>query len=309
MNPILQQLKDPHIRRLAWCLFADPMAHISSAAHLDLGEWHDITALEDWLKKLDQQPKPLHDYILAGNHRLLGSYFERLWQFFFSYHPQWNLLADHVQIIHEKQTLGELDLIVRNPEHDIVHIELATKWYLQAPGHTGANTHDWLGPQTKDRLDLKIKKLKDKQFPFAQHPQVIDHLKTNNLPLPQAQRLVMKGGLFTQLGEDFTLPSCTPPTIEVFPWCHHQTLGSWTRDSHLYCLLEKHEWLGPAQITEHSRILTRAQLLEVTYDHFVKGRHPYALMICDLGSMDLYSHETQQMEVARIMVVKDDWPR
>lgn len=305
MTPILQQLQDPHVRRLAWCLFSQPMAHISAARTFDIQQWHDQAFLENWLRQLDQNPESISEYILAGNHRLLGSYFERLWQFFFSHCPGWKLLADHIQIIHNKQTLGELDLLVRSPDDEALHIELATKWYLQIPGRSGDQAADWLGPQTKDRLDLKINKLEAKQFPFIGDEQVIDHLLRQGLPIPQQQFLIMKGGLFAQHEKQYQQASCIPDDFPIQTWCHHRDVHNCIAKHGDFKLLDKHAWLGPAMRTRNTEdSMSYEKLLVMMERHFRHSQYAYALMVSDLGPPDT----EQTIERQRIMVVHDDWP-
>lgn len=304
MKSNLEQLTDPHVRRLAWSLLSPPMAQISTTPAFDICQWHEAKHVQNWLKQLNAQPTSLHDYILAGNHRLLGSYFERLWQFFFNQYPGWTLLADHIQVIHEKQTLGELDLLVESPKGEVLHIELATKWYLQIPGQSGAHTSDWLGPQTKDRLDLKIKKLEEKQFPFANDERVMQHLKQANLPPPQYQFLIMKGGLFAQQGEHYEKAQCIPTDLVIHPWCHHKDIRQCFAQDHVYRLLDKHAWLGPALSNSNLENLSYEALIQAMDTHFNDSAYPYALMVADFGPTDQASDSEKQ----RIMVVHNHWP-
>jgi len=101
------------------------------------------------------------------------------------------VLANNIQIIENKITLGELDFIVQNKSsNDILHIELANKFYLLD------KNKKWIGPNKKDSLLQKIAKLKEKQFPLLFHKRTKDFLLENKIDLNIKQRIVFKTQLF-----------------------------------------------------------------------------------------------------------------
>lgn len=103
--------------------------------------------------------------------------FGRKMESFFSHaithSSRYDLLAENVQIISNKVTLGELDFLLKHTEtQQLIHVELACKFYLYDPYRKGNNEYcHWVGPNRNDFLDRKIEKLKDKQLPLLQHPE------------------------------------------------------------------------------------------------------------------------------------------
>ncbi len=81
----------------------------------------------------------------------------------------YKLLAENIQIISGKQTLGEFDFVVKRVrDGQIIHIELVHKYYLFDPTVQGTEMEHWIGPNRGDQLDFKLDKLRDHQFPLLQ---------------------------------------------------------------------------------------------------------------------------------------------
>ncbi|GMG87489.1 DUF1853 family protein [Biformimicrobium ophioploci] len=99
-------------------------------------------------------------------HRRLGIYFEDLCAFIFEHHPDYRLLARNLPIRDSGKTLGELDFVLEYlPEQAIEHWEVAVKFYLQVRDGTGQTV--WVGPGLRDRLDVKLARMANHQFPIA----------------------------------------------------------------------------------------------------------------------------------------------
>lgn len=299
--------KNSAVRHLAWCLLSEPLAVIPDVTPLLI---KPSQTLVDWLKQLDHQPEPLQDYIAKQNTRLLGSYFECLWQYFFIHYPEWTLLGHHIQIQHDKQTLGELDILARDTaNNDNFHVELAVKFYLQQPQTSGEKLEHWLGPQSRDRLDLKLDKLSNKQLPFFHHNATQDALKQRHLPTNAKQTLALKGYLF----EPFNASNNTDATyfhssihtkVNTGHWLHHKDSQALFLDDNQWVVLPKHQWLGPYQHTPDSDldILNNTQAKQRVDDHFHHAHFPYALMLVSVS-------EPQLKETSRFMLVHNDWPK
>lgn len=288
------------VQHLAWCLFAPSLIHPDS-------EPISITApvtsdLSTWLETLDHNPQPLIDYIQSQNHRLLGSYYECLWQFIASHAPGWEMLAHHFQVHGSQQTLGELDLIARLDQR-LMHLELAVKFYLKPQNLSGELTSHWVGPQSHDRLDLKLEKLTKKQLPFLYREETQQALADANLPLPELQRVSIQGYLFTHWqDQEWSLPPSVNPDALVKQWLFAREItqvvceGDWV-------VLPKPLWLGPySPKAEPLPILQPKEVHQHIDDHFLNSRHPYALMLAKLTPGA--PHE----EYERYFVVHNQWP-
>ena len=128
---------------------------------------------------------------------VLGKRIERLFEYYLQQHPDYDLLAKNIQIIHHKITIGELDFLVfdkTNANH--IHVELVFKFYLYDPS-TAEEKERWIGPNRKDRLVDKLHKLKEKQFPLLFKEETQPELTKLNLAQEKwIQKICFKANLF-----------------------------------------------------------------------------------------------------------------
>lgn len=83
----------------------------------------------------------------------------------------YNLLYENVQVLEGNKTIGELDFIIEEKESkELIHLELAYKFYLFDPSISSQAIKNWIGPNRNDSLHEKLEKLKSKQFPLLYHP-------------------------------------------------------------------------------------------------------------------------------------------
>lgn len=111
----------------------------------------------------------------------------------------YELLAQNLQIIDQKQTIGELDFLLWDKkENCALHLELAFKFYLLLPdNHPGLDR--LVGLNGEDRLDLKLNKLNQRQFPNLFNPVISNTLKKLNIdPQQTKQELALYGFYFSQ---------------------------------------------------------------------------------------------------------------
>lgn len=78
---------------------------------------------------------------------------------------------ENTQLIEDKKTIGEIDFILENKNtQQLIHMELAYKFYLFDPSISSKIVNNWIGPNRNDSLREKLAKLKKKQFPLLYHP-------------------------------------------------------------------------------------------------------------------------------------------
>jgi len=79
-------------------------------------------------------------------------------------------ITDGLQIQEDNRTVGELDALYY--DHGTpVHLEVAYKFYLYDTLNEPADPlARWIGPNRKDNLSLKLRKMADRQFPLLHHP-------------------------------------------------------------------------------------------------------------------------------------------
>lgn len=206
--------------------------------------------------------------------RRLGLYFEQLWQLLISHQFNQTIIAANRQITHAGTTLGALDLLSYcNQQNTYFHYELAVKFYLEAK-LSDAETK-WIGPNSRDRLDLKLDRLLHHQLPLAIDPrarvQIDQWLVNQAMPsLDSAtleQKLVMKGWLFQHYRASRGLETSALVNQHCCHgrWLHYREMKHWLdqleqQDSH-WLLLPRLYWLSPASCPiELAKNLSSAEL-------------------------------------------------
>ncbi|MGH1384533.1 DUF1853 family protein [Kordia sp.] len=111
----------------------------------------------------------LPEFQLPTNRRL-GHLVEKIVSELIKASENYKMLYENVQIIQNKNTIGEIDFIIQHIDSkELIHLELAYKFYLFDPTISSEATHNWTGPNRKDALHEKLEKLQQKQFPLLYH--------------------------------------------------------------------------------------------------------------------------------------------
>ncbi|MCO8169589.1 DUF1853 family protein [Pseudomonas sp. 21LCFQ02] len=169
-----RQLRHPEVRDLAWVMLAPPMlaeAPWVQRHPLSGSDWVAAPEqLRDWLLALDHHPASLVQWLEQASTRRLGRYYERLWQYAVLQAPGVELLAANLPVRQQGQTLGELDMLLRDRD-GVHHVELAIKLYLGPQDGNGRDPAQWLGPSAHDRLDRKLRHVSLHQLPMSSRPE------------------------------------------------------------------------------------------------------------------------------------------
>ena len=113
------------------------------------------------------------------------------------------ILASNIQIKKNKETIGEIDFIIQQKEQ-LTHLEVCYKYYLFDPEIEGSEIEKWIGPNRRDSFSLKLKKLKDKQFPLLQNPTTKAQLENLSIATEKLdQNVLFKAQLFIPSNFDF----------------------------------------------------------------------------------------------------------
>ena len=109
------------------------------------------------------------DFQLPTNIRL-GHLAEKIVSELIKASSNYKMLYENIQIIEDKQTIGEIDFIIEDlKSQQVIHLELAYKFYLFDPSISYKDINNWIGPNRNDSLIEKLEKLKSKQFPLLYH--------------------------------------------------------------------------------------------------------------------------------------------
>ncbi|AWG22975.1 hypothetical protein FFWV33_16295 [Flavobacterium faecale] len=151
------------------------------------------------------------------------------------------LLHENIQIIEDKKTIGELDFIIENKQtQELVHLELAYKFYLLDPTLSTETIHNWIGPNRNDSLSEKLNKLKTKQFPLLYNDctkATLHDLQIDTI----SQALCLMVSLFIPYRFEGNLSSSYQKAIKGY-YINFQTFINHHNESKTYYLPAKKEW-------------------------------------------------------------------
>lgn len=203
---------------------------------------------------------------MRPTHRL-GVYFEQLWHFFLRQDPDIELIAHNLPIHDGGRTLGEFDCIYYSVERSChVHLELAVKYFLGVPrgGNTTtpANTHEWLGPDQRDRLETKLDQLLQRQIMLGDKPAAKRKLEELGIG-EMAREIALKGYLFQPESDSPPPPPGYNRACTLSYWLPYAQLESHCAalDATAFAILPKMHWLSGALRSTPDERLTQQELL------------------------------------------------
>ena len=153
----------------------------------------------------------------------------------------YNILYESVQLIENKKTIGEIDFIIQNMNNsELIHLELAYKFYLLDPSTSSELIDKWIGPNRNDTLKNKLEKLKTKQFPLLNN-----NVTTSSLPFLKtskiSQKLCFFSSLFIPLNYKENLPQAYTNAIEGY-YINYNSFINFNHNKNRYYIPSKKEW-------------------------------------------------------------------
>ena len=266
-----------------------------------------------WLQQLDKHPEALYALLHSDKHLKLGIYHERLWQYFLTHNENTKLLASNLKARNNGNDLGEFDLIYEHSDYGLVHLEIASKYYLACSQAT-EQWPTWLGPGKTDRLDLKLKHSINKQMNLADHTsaseQLFAHLDSMGIApstdqQPLKKQLHIGGRLFyrrTNAIDENVLSSPLAKTIstpenlnEQHQSGHWLLLSEWQallEKCHVdYHLVDKPYWLDTAKGNQR-------RLANISADNKIATRMP---------EMVIYAIKELNIDTEFCFIVPNNW--
>lgn len=314
-----KQFHHPMVRDLVWSVFS-PALISSNTDELDCPDNALDKQQLHYLQQLDKAPAPLLSWMANCKSTRLGLRFEALWQFWLTHvakHETANSVTwEHLfnlQIHSSQQTLGELDsLSFCNKNKTLIHRELAVKFYLGInsdllPEKIQPNfPFCWVGPNVRDRLDLKSGQILHKQLNLLRDNSDAKaalpahwHWKT------LTRQAIVRGRLFYPLNSKVDINSLIslPPLHLRGYWLHRSSLEKLGHASWL--ILNRQQWFAPIEIQQSSendgRLLNSNKLLTAFDDYFSFNKQPLQLAA-------MYQERGYWQERERYFVVPDQWP-
>jgi len=186
------------------------------------------------------------EFELPTNVRL-GHLVEKIVSEFIKSSTNYRLLFENTQLVEAKKTIGEIDFILQEiATKQVIHLELAYKFYLFDPEISSNPINNWIGPNRNDSLKEKLEKLKTKQFPLLFQSTAASTFKTLDLD-EVAQKLCFLASLFVP----FEYKSRFNPNFEKAIKGHYLNFKDFKNLDHsakTYHLPIKKEWgIEPAE--------------------------------------------------------------
>ena len=215
-------------RDLAWILSSSSMVKDEKMKVISFHELIAASELPVFIKKHSEALKK--DFDLQEG-MILGKYFERLCHFFFTHHPRFEVLHYAKQFFDGKDTLGELDFVLRDKENGLtLHLEVAIKYYL---AYKNTAKHDlWIGPNGSDTLAKKMKKFK-KQLLLS------DALDENI----DVKGCLICGYLFHHY-QKYVAPYFLDPSMKLHRWAYLDEMDECLEKKKEYAVVPKKAWIS-----------------------------------------------------------------
>lgn len=304
LAPLLEQLRQPQVRDLAWTLLAPPLllgdARLPLRHPLAASAWlAEPQRLAAWLLLQEQDSSALLHFLSNGSSRL-GRYYERLWQYALQAAPDVQLLAANLPIRSQGRTLGELDLLLRDAD-GIHHLELAIKLYLGPRLYPGEDAGHWLGPASEDRLGLKLQRMAEHQLPLSATPQARSAL-AGICEEPPRPGMWLSGYLFYPWASACNAPGGANPQHLRGHWLHQcdwAVLNQLDRGAH-WQVLPRQAWLAPARMSTDA--LWSAEQRQAWLDALPPAAPAQLLVRLQAGA------DGDWREAERVFLVSDRWP-
>lgn len=249
------------------------------------------------LAELDSNSAGVDAHFNSLRHMPMGKYFEQLILFMLEKDPRFKVFLANHQIMDDKRTIGELDIILKDLEtSSMEHWELCLKFYLQSKLTTDQQV--MLGPDAKDSMDRKVRKLIGHQMKLSKHSSIKYLVGTENIE----SKLFMKGQLFYHLGQKEVTATSANPKCETGWWCFQSELNNVLNKSHKYLIINKPNWIGKQSLQSDTELPSLDEFIAKTEYHFKTESN--TLMLVGLAETS-----SGWVERTRGFVVANDWPK
>jgi uncharacterized protein len=261
---VVDRYADPAVRDLAWLLFSADL--LRAQPHMPVAQtWSSDAGMERviaWLAQLDREPSCLHEALADARITRLGRYAETLLAWYLENAPQARLIAANVALRGEGRTIGECDFLLETDAGERLHWELAVKCFLHAGAPEGevSRLADYVGPNLRDRLDLKFAHLRDHQLRLSERPE----FASLGFAGPWHAQMFIKGWLFYRAdGQSVDAPELTQAHGRGW-WVTHADWMAFAQRSNVdgWSVLPRLTWLAPRHLPCRPSIATNSQVGE-----------------------------------------------
>ncbi len=196
-----------------------------------------------WLRRHLPSWAPDQPWLLPSIQPRLGHYYEDLVNLVLTNTAQLSVIKRNLQIRQGRSTVGEFDFLGRDDSAGVFHLECAIKFYLRTGD--GSELNHFVGPNRRDRLDLKWAKLIQQQIALSQHPAAQAQLAELGVHVT-LRRVLLQGFLFHPFGEPVPRlhPAINPQHSRGW-WLRSDEACAVIRSPYRFKLMAKPFWLYP----------------------------------------------------------------
>jgi hypothetical protein len=242
-----------------------------------------LDAATPQLRALDANPDALHSWIAKYKPVRLGRYFEVLVHYWIAHLMPATWYVTNQIVKSERIVLGEYDLLWRDAAGALQHWEIAVKFYLQIDVNAGFA--GYVGTMLRDRLDLKVSHLRDKQLRLSS-----TSAGAASLPVvgePVRARVLLKSWLFYPAG-------VTPQFASGLSHQHlHGWWGRWGEldlaDDMYWQILPRLAWLSPVLTLDASILRCKPDFVVHLTAYFNQSQVP--VLVAGLSCIEDVWHE------------------
>lgn len=189
---------------------------------------------------------PNLEFQLPSNLRL-GHLAEKIVSALIKSSTNYQVIHENIQVIEDKKTIGEIDFIILDKNlHQLIHLEVAYKFYLFDPSISSEPINNWIGPNRNDSLKEKLEKVKRRQFPLLYHRATKSKLE--NIELEEvSQVLCLLASLFIPYGYQANFGPIYEKAIKGY-YLNMASFIGLDHSEKTYYLPSKKEWgMDPAE--------------------------------------------------------------
>lgn len=179
--------------------------------------------------------------------------------------PTYDILVHNLPVREQKQTLGEIDFILREVEtQQLIHVELTYKFYIIDP-EISEPIHQLMGPNKRDMFFTKMEKIKNEQFKLLHSQTGKRALAERNIDADTiTHQTCYKAQLFEPYGSDPLNLRPLNPNCIVGYWLRIRDFQTEAFKKYSYYIPSKSQWVlephAAVQWTSHYETLLEINL-------------------------------------------------
>jgi hypothetical protein len=290
------------VEELRWALTSQPL--MMDSCWLDSvsqwpGHWSSEEDVAHILEVAESDKADLSE-LFSHPSGFIGKRFERILHYCFTHHPGLELAGSGMVIQQDKQTIGEIDFLLRHSATgDWIHVESACKYYLGNGNRTSWSS--WLGVNPEDSLERKISTLV-RQLDKSRLREILRTVAPDESGIVHSV-VLMKGYFFVpfDLLAKSKLPHHAHRSHSAGWWMHQSQMQVISDLPAQWIVLPRDRWIAPWRSLVHEVIpLGGIELRRQVHD--VLLHYPGCLVA------QVFHEGDEYRELSRGMIVPDHWP-